>query len=58
MVEEDVKTREDEENTIECAKPDGGYGWVVLFVGFSVSFILDGSMYSLGTKSFFLLGFV
>jgi len=28
--------------------PDGGYGWVVLFGSFLISFILDGVMYSFG----------
>ncbi|RNA31634.1 monocarboxylate transporter 2-like [Brachionus plicatilis] len=29
-------------------KPDGGYGWVILFVAFSISFVMDGCMYSFG----------
>ncbi|CAF1034173.1 unnamed protein product [Brachionus calyciflorus] len=32
----------------EFTKPDGGYGWVILFVAFTISFILDGCMYSFG----------
>lgn len=27
---------------------DGGYGWIILFVAFMISFIMDGCMYSFG----------
>ena len=46
MEEKIYKKSIDVENS--PVKPDGGYGWVILFVGFTVSFILDGSMYAFG----------
>ena len=42
-----TKTKSSQRHLVTI-KPDGGYGWVILFVGFAVSFILDGCMYSFG----------
>ena len=43
------KSKEIIKNEInKLEKPDGGYGWVILFSALTISFILDGCMYSFG----------
>ena len=50
MSETAIQSKHDEEDvaTKKSEKPDGGYGWVILFAAFTISFVLDGCMYSFG----------
>ena len=35
-------------DTFQIDAPDGGYGWVIVFLGFMVSVLADGVNYSFG----------
>ena len=39
---------EDAEDEVVPVPPDGGWGWVVVFAGFMVHFLLDGINYTFG----------
>ena len=42
------KNSVDDDSSLELLPPDGGYGWVVVFVGFLGSVLTDGIGYSFG----------